>query len=89
MNREMIYALIETEREKQNGRWGFPQVHTPAEWGGILAEETGEVCKELNDLTFGEGLERRVYEEAVQTAAVAVSVIEHISCGYYKKADES
>jgi hypothetical protein len=52
------------------------------EWGGILAEEVGELCKELNDVRndamMTTAAEQRIYSEAIQVAAVAVNIIEHL-----------
>lgn len=70
-----IKAILD-ERERQDQKWGFPQENTYGEWGSILAEEAGELCKELNELNFGRGDQERMEAEAVQVAAVALAILE-------------
>lgn len=77
--RHDIAEKVLREHDRQDEIWGFPQHNSFAEWGCILGEEAGELIKELCDLQFGRGDVDRMIEEAVQTAAVAVSIIEH--CG--------
>ena len=48
LQNSFLEAVID-ERHSQDAKWGFPQQATLMEWGSILAEETGELCKELND----------------------------------------
>jgi len=72
------FGLIAAERARQDEKWGYPQLNTYSEWAGILAEECGECCAELNELNFGRGNVDAMIEEAVQVAAVAVSIIEHL-----------
>lgn len=64
------------ERERQDQKWGFPQKNTYCEWSSILAEETGELAKELNELNFGRGDRSRMIIEAVQVAAVTLAILE-------------
>lgn len=71
-----LKAILD-ERERQDQKWGFPQENTYGEWGSILAEEAGELCKELNELNFGSGDPGKMETEAVQVAAVALSILEH------------
>ncbi len=77
------YAIykIELEREAQDKKWGFPQRNTYCEWSSILAEEVGELAKELNELNFGRGDRERMRAEAIQVAAVAVSILIHDELG--------
>lgn len=77
------YALYEIsrEREAQDKKWGFPQRNTYCEWSSILAEEVGELAKELNELNFSLGDRARMRAEAVQVAAVAISILTHDSLG--------
>lgn len=75
--RQKWFNLISAERDRQDEKWGFPQTNTFAEWAAILAEETGECCKELNELNFQDGNKETMIEEAIQTAAVAMAIIEH------------
>ncbi len=72
---------IRREREAQDEKWGFPQHNTCCEWSSILAEETGELAKELNELNFGRGNRERMRAEAVQVAAVAISILIHDDLG--------
>lgn len=75
--RQHWITQILSERDRQDAKWGFPQENTYCEWSSILAEETGELAKELNELNFGRGSVDRMAEEAVQVAAVALSILEH------------
>lgn len=70
-----IKGIID-ERNQQDQKWGFPQKNTYCEWSSILAEETGELAKELNELNFGRGDRSRMIIEAVQVAAVALAILE-------------
>lgn len=69
-----IKAIL-AERDRQDKKWGYPQENTYCEWASILAEETGELAKELNELNFGGGDVSRMEAEAVQVAAVALSIL--------------
>lgn len=68
MKRDNIFALINIERDRQDGKWGSQRDHDPLFWYAILAEEAGEVANAL--------LERKspveLLSEIVQVAAVAV-----------------
>lgn len=50
MNHEIL-TLIELERNRQDRIWG-PQNHSQIVWLGILAEEFGELAKEVNEFHF-------------------------------------
>lgn len=76
-----IKAILD-ERDRQDQKWGFPQDNTYGEWGSILAEEAGELCKELNELNFGSGDPGKMETEAVQVAAVALSILEHAAVAH-------
>lgn len=76
-HRDRLIAEICAERTRQDDKWGFPQENTYCEWSSILAEETGELAKELNELNFGRGDVDKMLCEAVQVAAVALSIMEH------------
>lgn len=78
MQAPWIKAILD-ERDRQDQKWGFPQENTYGEWGCILAEEAGELCKELNELNFGRGDPGKMETEAVQVAAVALSILEHFN----------
>ena len=71
--RNLIYQQIESERIRQNEKWG-EQNHKPIEWIGILTEEVGEVAKEAADYHFknpylnGQGeLQDVLEDDVVQT----------------------
>jgi hypothetical protein len=83
--REEIKSRVTSELLRQDAKWGFPQQVcgrpvTPMEWGGILAEEVGELCKELNDIQLEVPTARlsKARDEAVQVAAVAINIIVHM-----------
>lgn len=82
MEQEEIFKMITAERERQDIKWGFPQKLNTLEWSGVLGEEAGELIKELNNLhspylnTVGK---LHAIQEAVQVAAVAVSIIQHLT----------
>lgn len=91
-NMYKIISLIHEERERQDKIWGFPQNNTIAEWGLILGEEYGEVIREMNDLTFlfdnlnrGKAIQKRLKEELIQLAAVAISILEHLDMHDYSE----
>ena len=70
------------ERRLQDARFGDQSRHHLGGWHAILAEEFGEVAKEVCDLTFSKpGMDRkdigqRLREELVQTMAVCAAFIE-------------
>lgn len=76
----VVLAMVKKERQRQDKMWGYPQNNAPFEWLAILAEEFGEFAQAMNDLMFkGEGGVDRVLEEAIEVAAVAVAIVEHLS----------
>mgnify|MGYP007062347218 CR=1 FL=1 len=76
-----IKAILD-ERERQDQKWGYPQKNTFCEWASILAEEVGELSQELNELNFGRGDFGLMEAEAVQVAAVALSILEQSAAAY-------
>lgn len=74
-HKQWIEKII-SERDRQDAKWGFPQENTYCEWASILAEETGELAQELNELNFGRGDIDRMATEAIQVAAVALAILE-------------
>lgn len=76
-DRKGFFAMVIAERSAQDEKWGFPQKNTFVEWGGYLAEESGEAIKELNELFFGKGDKEKLVNELIQTAAMCLSIIEH------------
>ncbi len=73
----LIFNEIAAEREKQDKKWG-QQNHHPIEWCGILGEEVGEVNKACIETHFGHVVDHyaEYRKELIQTAGVAVSMIE-------------
>lgn len=65
------------ERERQDAKWG-EQNHDPFLYLTILGEEYGETCKAALDAKFDKGTIEHLREEAVQTAAVALAIVECI-----------
>ncbi len=74
---------ILNEREAQNQKWGV-QRHSWPEWLSILTEEVGEAARDANKTYWADNLDTRTNHilllrgELIQTAAVAVQIIEHI-----------
>lgn len=84
-DRKLIFQQIESERIRQNEKWG-EQNHKPIEWIGILTEEVGEVAKEATEYHFGTVGDLSNYRtELIQVAAVAVSMIECLDSNELKK----
>ena len=70
------------ERIRQNEKWGYPQNNTPFEWVSILTEEVGEMAQATNDAFMGQiksNQTDKIVHEAIQIAAVAIAIIEHLS----------
>lgn len=75
-------TLVIAERVRQDKKWGYPQDNTPFEWMSILTEEVGELAEALNDALLGPNANKCLSQaiiEATHVAAVAVSIIEHLS----------
>ena len=76
---ESIFNEIKEERERQDRKWGV-QNHAPIIWCAILGEEVGEVQKAALETYFAYEKSKGNYseyrEELIQTAAVAVAMIE-------------
>ena len=69
--------LIKEEQSRQYVKWG-EQNHIQMVWLGILAEEFGEVAKEINELHFRQGDIEKLKLELIQTAAVVASMYESL-----------
>lgn len=77
-----VLRMVSEERNRQNAKWGFPQDNTPFEWMSILTEEVGELAEAINNVHLGsgpQGDQDEIVYEAIQVAAVAVSIVEHLS----------
>lgn len=73
---------VNRELHKVLEKWG-PQALTLFDWGSVLGEEYGELCRAVNAYEFGsegQGDLSGVYKEAVQVAAVAVHVAAVVRC---------
>lgn len=76
MDRARIHDLIDTERLRQDKKWGTHQDHNLPEWGTILGEEYGEACTEINRVHFGFKDTENLIAELVQVAAVCTAILE-------------
>lgn len=83
-----LTVAVAHESMSQILRWGV-QEHTVAEWAVILAEEAGELQKEMCEFHFALklpetrakadkllGIRLRLYREAIQEATLALKVAE-------------
>jgi len=71
------------ERKRQDERWG-QQDHEPHVWLAILAEEVGEVAKEIADGLAGAEWRPRDYRtELVQATAVGLAALEAFDRGLW------
>ena len=77
---DRVLKDVKAEREKQIKKWGT-QDHDPHWWIAILAEETGEVAKEVAEARIGNWDPAKYREELVQVAAVAVAAIQVLDDG--------
>ncbi len=68
------------EREKQDRKWG-EQNHDPFTYLTVLVEEVGEFAQAALHLRFGGHAADGFRKEAVQTAAVALAIVECIDRG--------
>lgn len=70
--RSVVLDEISEERDHQLRKWG-EQTHDPAWWYVILGEEFGEAGREIFEHN-----DKRLREELIQVAAVAVAWLEDI-----------
>jgi hypothetical protein len=82
-----LFAKVSTERDRQDKKWGFPQLRSHAEWCAILAEEFGEASMEANEAHFRGAPTVELEKELVQTIAVCVSWLEHMRLGKVRGAE--
>lgn len=71
------------EREKQDQKWG-EQDHDPFTYLTILMEEVGELSQAALHTKFGGEAAEGLREEAVQTAAVALAIVECLDRGKWE-----
>lgn len=81
-----VLSEVRKERERQDEKWGWPQeaMQTPAMAMVILGEEYGEACTEVVEMSASPSQSdfnfrrENLRTELIQTAAVAVSILEHM-----------
>jgi NTP pyrophosphatase (non-canonical NTP hydrolase) len=77
--RNFIYGNIESERFRQDKKWGDQSGNANVVWSTVLTEEVGEAAKAVLELDFGHGgTWEELREELIQSAAVCVAWIEAI-----------
>lgn len=70
-----IYDVME-ERLRQNAKFG-PQNHPPMGWHAIMAEEMGEVAKEVVELSFSGKAADDYYKELKEAVAVGLAAMQN------------
>ena len=80
-------ADVRLERWEQFRKWGV-QEHDLMTWSAILTEETGEFAQAALHAKFGGPKAEEIRKEAIQTAAVAVQIVEMIDLAAAKAAKE-
>ena len=70
---QALLNLVYAESDRQVAKWGH-QVHSPAEWSLILAEEWGELGQELCVAHFYGKVSPNLGREAVQVATLALKI---------------
>ena len=84
MNMLMALKDVIDERKRQDDKWG-EQNHNPFIYLAILGEEYGETCQAALHARYGKPDDKdnlaKLREEAVQTAAVALAIVECIDRG--------
>lgn len=81
-----VLAEVGQERIAQDKKWG-EQNHTPELYYTILGEEFGEIGKAICERKNGEGTVQAIREELIQTAAVAVAMVEMLDRKERKKTE--
>ncbi len=81
--REEAFSLIREERRKHWLKWGVAD-HVDGTWLKIIAEEFGELAKEMLTYQFDpedtDANKNRI-TEAVQLAAVCAAYVQHLKTG--------
>lgn len=78
MDKEKIFESIYKELERQDVKWGKDRVLDDLIWLSILAEEFGEVSKEVVELNYNKNDKKDLKKELIQVAAVCVQFINSI-----------
>lgn len=78
LKNKKLFDLIQIENKNQIDKWGI-QCHSPCEWQTIIAEEQGELAKELledhfniNDISRN----NKIIKESIQVATLCLKVAE-------------
>lgn len=81
-NRGIIHAEIDTERDRQDAKFGAENAkNSISQWLCIAGEEYGEACQAANDLpkhSYSAESIAHLREELIQSAAVLFAIIEQI-----------
>ena len=81
-NTAKVLSEVGVERHVQDEKWG-EQNHNPFVYLAILGEEYGESCQAMVEFLFGTGSITDFREELIQTAAVAVAMVECLDRGKF------
>ena len=73
----MLMKAVDNENKRQLKLWGI-QNCTLAEWMLFLTEEVGELAKAIAEYTYREGPPSEIYNEAIETATLALKIAEMI-----------
>lgn len=79
MQREQIFMEINSERMRQDRKWGAiaSRSHQHMYWMTVLVEEVGEVAKAIWEVVSGRSSDRApIKTELIQCAAVIVAWLE-------------
>lgn len=91
MNFAVTNAVLDevaNERAKQDRKWGV-QTHPASTWLTILTEEVGELAQAILEAGAGDPKDLSdMRTEAIQSAAVAVAIVEAIDAGRCSPARE-
>ncbi len=72
---DVLYEIVK-ERDSQDVKFGDQTGKGLPKWHAILAEENGEVAKEICEILHGGGSRENLRVELIQVAAVAVAFIQ-------------
>ncbi|WP_286589676.1 MazG-like family protein [Sphingobacterium sp. N143] len=89
-SQENIAKECLSECDRQLDKWGV-QNHNPLMWHAILGEEFGEVAKEVVEYSFDVSKIyrlKKMREELIQVAAVAISFVDSLDRNLLKSESE-
>lgn len=75
---EYLMSHIKEENLRQIAKWGI-QDRTPFEWMTFLTEEVGELAEAISECEFRQAGKIYVFQEAIQTATLAIKIAEMYS----------